>query len=221
MHILITAATASELLPAREIGEALRYQRSRFCIKTVETGIGSTATAYHTLKALLTTSDEPFVLAINIGIAGSYCRSLPIGSVVRVVSDYFGECGIQTASGFQSLFDAKLLNADKFPFISGKLTPPPLPTEWESALNFVPTANGVTVQHVVEKGVSTPYPAPLSGVETMEGAAFFYVCMNERIPCTALRAVSNITGERDKEKWDIPLALNELKNVLFRLLSIL
>ena len=249
MRILITAATAAELLPACEVWEAIRNQtNNRLSIECVETGIGATATAYHTLKALspqfektlppsfekallpqfektLSPSFEktllpPFDVAINMGIAGSFCGTLPIGAVVRVASERFGDLGIQTAAGFQSLFDAKLLDADRFPFKSGKLTPPPLSPEWESALASVPVANGVTVQHLVECNNATPHIDPLTvaerinrenlEIETMEGAAFFYVCMSEHIPCFSLRAVSNVAGERDKTKWNIPLALGNL-----------
>jgi futalosine hydrolase len=52
----------------------------------------------------------------------------------------------------------------------------------------------------------------------MEGAAFFYICSRENIPFLALRAVSNKVGPRDKEKWNIRLALDclseKLKEVL-------
>lgn len=212
MRILITAATPAELLPAQEICETIKYHD----IKTMVTGIGATATAYHTLKALSAAPNRPFDVAINTGIAGSFCDSLPVGSVVRVVSDYFGDCGMQTASGFQSLFDAHLLDADTFPFRSGKLAPDKLVPEWEAALAFLPLAEGVTVQHLVE---GCPPPAP-SKVETMEGAAFFYVCMYEHIPCIALRAVSNKAGERDKSKWDIPLSLSALKKTLANILHL-
>ena len=47
-------------------------------------------------------------------------------------------------------------------------------------------------------------------IETMEGAAFFYVCSREKIPFMALRAVSNIVEPRDREKWNIELALANL-----------
>ena len=219
MRILITAATAAELLPAEEILETIHNQADNpLCIDAVETGIGSTATAYHTLKALHSAPNAPYDLAINIGIAGSWCGSLPIGSVVRVVSDYFGDCGIQTASGFQSLFDVSLLDADTFPFSSGKLKPAPLSPDQESASAFIQAAHGVTVQHLVEQSPSAPCPAPPTQVETMEGAAFFYVCMHEGIPCLSLRAISNVAGDRDKSKWDIPLALSELKKALGLLL---
>ena len=207
MRILVTAATAAELLPALEVWEMLRNQTpNRLYIDAVETGIGATATAYHTLKALMAT---PYDIVINIGIAGSLCDSFPIGSVVRPVSDYFGDCGMQTASGFQTLFDARLLDAESFPFTSGKLVPPKLSPQWETALSPIPIANGTTMQHLSEV-----FQIIENGIETMEGASFFYVCMYESIPCIALRSISNQAGERDKSKWNIPLALQSLKIVL-------
>ena len=210
MRILITAATAAELMPARELWETLRNQSNRnLYIEPVETGIGITPTTYHTLKALLITP-TPYDIAMNIGIAGAFGDSLPKGLAVRVVSDYFGNHGIQTASGFQSLFDAQLLDADTFPFTSGKLFPAPLSPEWEGKLSSMPIVHGVTVQHLVEG----ERKEGLAQVETMEGAAFFYLCMKERIPCVALRVISNRVGERNKTKWDIPLALSELRKIL-------
>ena len=221
MHIIITAATDAELLPAKEVWEAVKIQQDNtISIDCFETGIGTTATAYHTLKAISATSCD---LAINIGIAGSLDNSLPIGTVVRPLSDYFGDCGIQTASGFQSLFDALLLNADAFPFASGKLTPPPLSPEWEAALASIPLAHGVTIQRLVGAGLcARPHPQGafdnVSYIETMEGAAFFYVCMLEKVPCLSLRAISNRAGERDKTKWNIPLSINNLRHTLKSLL---
>ena len=216
MHILVTAATAAELLPAREVWETVRHQSNcNLYIEPVETGIGITPTSYHTLKALLVTP-TPYDLTINIGIAGAFDDSLPLGSTVRVVSDYFGNQGIQTASGFQTLFDAQLLDADTFPFTSGKLFPTPLSPKLESMLAHLTIVNGVTVQHIVEGGTRKMEGG--DQVETMEGAAFFYVCLKERIPCVALRTISNRVGERDKTKWNIPLALSELRKTLTSIL---
>jgi len=48
-------------------------------------------------------------------------------------------------------------------------------------------------------------------IESMEGAAFFYVCILEKIPFIEIRSVSNEVGERDRSKWNIPLALDSLK----------
>jgi futalosine hydrolase len=44
----------------------------------------------------------------------------------------------------------------------------------------------------------------------MEGAAFFYICASEKIPFVALRGISNMVERRNKNKWNIPLALDNL-----------
>ena len=47
-------------------------------------------------------------------------------------------------------------------------------------------------------------------IETMEGAAFSYICAIEKINFLSLRSVSNLVGERDKSLWNIPLAIENL-----------
>ena len=44
----------------------------------------------------------------------------------------------------------------------------------------------------------------------MEGAAFHYVCLQENIPFVQLRAISNFVGERDKSKWLMKEAIENL-----------
>jgi futalosine hydrolase len=58
-------------------------------------------------------------------------------------------------------------------------------------------------------------------IESMEGAAFFASCMVHRVPCLQLRAVSNRVEPRNREAWNIPLALNRLQESLARLQEIL
>ena len=52
----------------------------------------------------------------------------------------------------------------------------------------------------------------------MEGAALFYVCLHEQIPFLEIRAISNYVELRDPTKWDIPLAIENLTDELFRFL---
>jgi futalosine hydrolase len=56
-------------------------------------------------------------------------------------------------------------------------------------------------------------------IESMEGAAFFYVCMKMNIPCIQIRAISNYVERRNRENWNIPLALESLKNTSVSLLN--
>jgi futalosine hydrolase len=56
-------------------------------------------------------------------------------------------------------------------------------------------------------------------VESMEGGALHYVCLQENIPFLQIRSVSNEVGVRDKTKWDIPTAVRRLNEKLMGLLE--
>ena len=56
-------------------------------------------------------------------------------------------------------------------------------------------------------------------VESMEGAAFHYVCLKENIPFLQLRSISNYIGERDKAKWNLKEAITNLNEKLILLLN--
>ena len=56
-------------------------------------------------------------------------------------------------------------------------------------------------------------------VESMEGAAFHYVCLQEKIPFLQLRAISNYIGVRDKTKWTIKNAIASLNEQLILLIT--
>ncbi len=47
-------------------------------------------------------------------------------------------------------------------------------------------------------------------VESMEGAAFHYVCLQQKINFLQLRSISNRVGERDKSKWKLKRQLKTL-----------
>ena len=54
-------------------------------------------------------------------------------------------------------------------------------------------------------------------VEAMEGAAVALVARRLDIPCGELRVVSNTTGDRPNQQWDIRGALDRLGAVIGRL----
>lgn len=56
-------------------------------------------------------------------------------------------------------------------------------------------------------------------VESMEGAAFHYVCLQQQIPFIQLRSISNEIGERDKSKWEMKKAITQLNEKLIDLLN--
>ena len=56
-------------------------------------------------------------------------------------------------------------------------------------------------------------------IETMEGAALHYVCLQENIPFLQIRSVSNYVGERDKTKWKMKEAVENLNTELTKLIT--
>jgi futalosine hydrolase len=48
----------------------------------------------------------------------------------------------------------------------------------------------------------------------MESAAFFYVCLSQKVPFAALRAISNKVEVRNKAAWNIPQAVQNLETAI-------
>ena len=55
-------------------------------------------------------------------------------------------------------------------------------------------------------------------VETMEGAALHYVCLQENVSFLQIRSLSNFVGERDKNKWRLKEAIASLNSELQRII---
>jgi futalosine hydrolase len=53
----------------------------------------------------------------------------------------------------------------------------------------------------------------------MEGAAFFYSCAQAGLPSIQLRAISNWVEPRNRDAWNIPLAISNLNQTIAQLLS--
>jgi futalosine hydrolase len=217
MRILIVSATPFEIAPLLEYLHQEPFQkendwffrRGPHDICLLVTGVGAVLTTYALTRVLAKSS---FDLVVNAGIAGSYDRSLALGQVVQVVSEQFGDLGAENADGsFTDIFDMGLLDPSLPPFIDGRLMQPiaePLPG--------MPAAKGLTVQKVHGYGPSIEASIRQYGaeLETMEGAAFFLCCLMEKQPFLALRSISNYVEPRNRENWDIPLAIERLNQAL-------
>ncbi len=221
MRILITAAEEEEIITAKQAYNSLVQDlKNRINVTFMLTGIGTTSTTYRLTKELCN-SNLKYDLVVNIGIAGSFSLDHPIGSIARIEREFFGDLGFETFSGFQTLFDYKILDENTHPFKNGALIAPILETKIEDSIKDIPKATSVTVQTV--SGLPEKREQLIKGftpqIESMEGAAFFYICILENIPFIELRSVSNEVGERDRSKWNIPLALDSLKEGVKKLLT--
>lgn len=208
MKILIVAATPLEVAPL------IKLLRGKKNINVLITGIGGVATCYNMLKTL---QSGKYDLLIQAGIAGSFDKKIKPGSVVAVKNDYFGDLGVVENKQRKNLFDLALLNPNEKPFKNGWLQNPHKKLLTLSNLQFV---NAVSVNEITTAKADIEYYRSIrSQVESMEGAAFQYTALLEKIPFIQIRGISNYVGERNKKKWEIYPAIENLNFVIFGFLN--
>jgi futalosine hydrolase len=217
-NILYVTATKQESDTLGKISDLMSFPEKfgNLEITPLVTGVGSVATAW-ALKQWISMNGKPDI-AINAGIAGSYKDELTIGDVVLPVTDCFADAGIEDGTNFLTLAEAGLTGADEFPFREGKLFSDNIYTN--KIKNILKPVSAITVNTITgsessrEKLVKKYNP----DIETMEGATFFYICSREKIPFLALRSISNKVEARNKNNWNIALALNNLSEKLIEVM---
>ncbi len=220
MKILIVAATWMEVkLLVDEfdfVGEKSQYlheyQFAENNIHVLITGIGTVFTTLHLTNTLHT---YKYNLVINLGLAGSFTNDLEIGQVVNIVSEEFADLGFENREHFLTLFESGFMESNDFPFENGTLKA----THYNGILNF-DNVRGVTsnISHGKNASISVIREKFSAQVESMEGAAVFFVCKWFGIPVYEVRAVSNYLIPHDPSKWNIPLALENLKKSIIDVL---
>jgi len=223
MRILVTCATVFEIRPflnhlsfqSKEDDYLERYRLNNSFIDLIIPGVGMMFTAYHLGRQFL---KEKYDCAINAGICGSYSHSIPIGSVVEIVEDCISELGAEDKNHFLTMFDLGLMDPDTSPYHSGKLTNTlTIPSK---VIDNLPKVNGITVNTVHGNKESIERVKQLFDpqTESMEGAAFLYSCLMEKIPNTQIRSVSNFVEERNRATWNLDLALKNLNKILLEVI---
>lgn len=205
MRILLAAATPFEIdtlteqLPAN--------------VKTVITGVGLVPATYHVQKAIA--ADRPD-LVIQAGIAGCFDLDRPLGEVVAVSEEVLADVGVEEQGRFRDLLDLGLQKPDTPPFRDGRLPNPHL-----DRFKNLPPARSLSVSEITTRPDRIQFYKerydPL--VESMEGAALHYVCLQENVPFLQVRALSNYIGERDKTRWLIGPSLANLRKAITQLLN--
>jgi len=217
LHILLAAATPFE------IGQTLEYLSENanqsddgiFNIKQLKItpfvhGVGAVLTATHLSHIL---GKNQFQLVIQAGVAGAYDKSFQLGDVVQVTQDGFLDIGVEEKDGaFTSAFELGLIENNGYPFEDGWIK-----SESESLPSFLRKVNGGTVNTVhgskttIERTVAK-YPE--IEVESMEGAAAAYACKIFDVPFIQIRSISNYVEPRNRDNWELELAINKLNEVL-------
>ena len=178
------------------------------------TGVGMVSTVFHLTKTLYQNS---FNQIVNVGLAGSINRNLKLSQVVNVVSDEFAFWGAENKGEFLSVFDLNLQNENETPFQNKVI----FPTQTNFSLDHLQNVAGVTVQTVTgrDESIVLLQKTYNADVESMEGAAVFYVANLMKIPATQIRAISNYVEPRNRDNWKIKEALASLNVELYQLLG--
>ncbi|MEL6253875.1 MAG: futalosine hydrolase [Bacteroidota bacterium] len=217
MKILLVAATPPETAQIREqLGIEMKQTHigsARFdpyFIEVLHTGIGMVNTAFQLGKYFSHTKPD---IAINLGIAGSFSRDFALGEVLEVVEDQFSELGAEDGEGFLDLetMGFPLFEKEGRTYYHSLRNPHVSPFDLKKV-------SGTTVNtvHGNEQSISKLLKRVEVVVESMEGAAFFQACLQEDVKFYALRSISNYVERRDRSKWNIPLALSTVQNLLFQ-----
>ena len=223
MKILILSATKSEILPFLDSHEWQHVSESLYRVHAYGHFIDvliSYPGVYYTIFALTRCiSENTYDLVLNVGIAGAFDEYIRLGDLVTVVSEQIADLGVNDRGKFLSLFELNLLDSDQKPFTKGCIYP--LQTILNSRIDALKHVNGLTVNTVSgEIGeicrLKNTYNAD---VETMEGAAVFFVCSSMNVQSYQIRAISNYVEERQKENWKIGLAIENLNSEIIAVIQ--
>lgn len=206
MKILLVAATYQEIEPfiknyTPKFNAATFLKIDQHDVKILITGVGMVATAF----ALgITLSKDKFDLALNIGVAGGFYRNLKIGQLVEVREDILSELGAEDDEEFINLEQMELGEVE-FRASANLSVTEDLRKVTSITVNTI-HGNADSIEDIRDRINPT--------IETMEGAAFFYACEELEIPAIQIRAISNYVEKRNRENWNIPLAVKNLNNWL-------
>lgn len=206
MYILLAAATKMEIQPTMDFLHEHHYEVNDHEIDVLITGVGSISSTY--LLTYNINNIRPDYM-IQAGICGSFSQEHNPGDLVFVAEEVMADLGVEENNEFRDVFDLGLQDAATGPY-TGKSLINPYCNDWnEYDLPFV---KGVTINEITTRTqrIDELKKKYFAEVESMEGAAFHYTALMERIPFIQLRAISNYVGERDKSKWKINEAIEEL-----------
>ena len=210
MRLLLVSATVFEIAPLlKEINAIVNdkifssHTHKQHSIDVLLTGVGIAHTSFYLGKYITTNYD----LVINAGICGSFTNKISIGDVVRIDEDCFADLGAEDNENFLSLEE---LNLPGTYYVTNENT-------FDNTLfNTLQSAKGATVNttHGNTHSITNFLQYSKAEVESMEGAAFLFACNVTKVSCIQIRAISNYVEKRDRSKWNIPLAIENLNRVL-------
>ena len=207
MQILLTASTGAEIQMLHDLPPSIDVEI---------TGVGCPSTLYRLQKRL---QQKKYDFVLQAGIAGTFKDNLQPGQVVIVQQDTFADIGMEESGQFTSIYQTAFADKNKFPFTDGWLS-----NEYAYLDNFIlPLVKGVTINKVSDSETQKQQLVKnfSPDIESMEGAAMHYVCIQENVSFLQVRSISNEVGIRDKSKWSISEAIFNLNEEIKKIIDTL
>jgi futalosine hydrolase len=205
MQILLIAATTPEIEP---------FITTRPGIDVLITGVGVPSVLYH-LQKRMHQIDYDFI--IQAGIAGTFTDAIQPGQTVLVKQDCFADLGFEEKENYTPIFETGFADKNEPPFENGWL----VNRTDHLHTGALPLVKAITVNKVSDNDLQKQQFIKQfnADIESMEGAAVHYICLQENMPFIQLRSVSNFVGERDKTKWKMKEAIENLNIELTKLIN--
>jgi futalosine hydrolase len=213
MRVIITAATVGEWMPCfLQIDKLYTEQSKRFKIFFHQSGVGMLASAFSLTKLVL---EEKPDLLLQVGLAGCFDNSIQLGRTMLVERDLAGDMGVEEDGKWRDVFNMKLEKSNYHPYEKRML-----PNQHLAKFNLLkmPAVTSITINEITtrEKRIQQLMKKYKPVTESMEGAALHYVCRSMNTPFLQMRTVSNYVGERDKSKWAMKEAIENLNQTLLK-----
>ena len=196
MQILLVAATKAELHLPGSVEKK---------VDLLITGVGVPVTLYQLQKRLF---QKKYDLVIQAGIGGSFNDTIKLGDVLLVKKDIFADIGMEEQHAFTSIYNTPFTDKNEFPYNNGWLINN---SRFIDQFNYK-QVNAITINKVSDSQlqqqqfISNFNP----DIESMEGAALHFICLQEKTSFLQIRSISNKVGMRDKKEWKIKEAIANL-----------
>ena len=211
MNCLVIAATPIEIAPF--LTYLKKEKKIKYEIDVLITGIGLTAATYALLNQI---NIKKPAFIIQAGVGGCFDKKIKLGTVVAIKKETIADQSVVELKTLKTLFDLKLLPQNKNPFSNGWLV------NSNDILRKIKLkkVTGISVNEITtdKKKVKLYRDRFKPVIESMEGAALHYVSLMEKIPFLQIRSVSNYIAERNKQKWNMKEAVENLNKDLISIL---
>lgn len=216
MKVLVTAATENEW---KETYRAIHYgdhpMKGKVHFHT--SGVGIPSSLFSISQVI---DQEKPSLIIQAGIAGCFDILENVNQTYVIKNDVFADVGVEENDEWMDLFDMGFMEKNTFPY-TGNLFENP----WLQKYNLLklPAVAAITINEITTRNERrnqfikkyNPF------LESMEGASLHYACLMKSVPFIQMRTISNMVGERDKKKWQLKSAIEQLNDTLIKYLDTL